>query len=53
MSRAILLQCKYIEAVSFYTSVPEIFKVGAMVIEYCGKGQSQYNPISGVFILSV
>lgn len=52
MSRAILLQCEDIEAVSFYTSVLEIFQVGAMVIEYCGKGQSQYNPISGGFIIS-
>lgn len=53
MSQAILLQCKDIEAVSFYISVPEIFQVGAIVIQYCGKGQSQYNPISGAFNISV
>lgn len=53
MSRAILLPCKDIEVVSFYISVPEIFQVGAMVIEQCDKRQSQHNPISGGFIISV
>lgn len=40
MSLAIMLQFKDIEEVLFYLSVPEIIQVGAMVIEYCGKGQS-------------
>lgn len=53
MSRIILFQCEDIKAVSFYIYVSEIFQVGAEVTEYCGKGQSQYNPIGSVFIIFI
>lgn len=53
MSLAILLQCKDIEEVSFYLSVPEKIQVGAMVIEYCGKWQSKHNLIGSGLIMSV
>lgn len=53
MSQAIRLQYKDTEAVSFYISVLETFQVGATVIQYCGKGQSLHNPISGVFVTTV